>query len=107
MDAIMYWTGVVVWLIGVSAVAWLVVGEFLIVGFATSISVHRWRLSDPRSEFRWKKHWWALIKSVWSGAIEYAGYRNNGSIRVYSERGGEWRGIGDWTAIPGPIEEPK
>lgn len=100
MTAVMYWTGVVIWLAVVSAFAWLFIGEFAIVGFATSISQHRWRLSDPRSKFQWKKHWWALIKSVCSDAVEYAGYRNNGSVRLYSERGGEWRGIGDWTPIP-------
>jgi hypothetical protein len=100
MNMLMYWTGVVVWLAISGIAAWLIIGEFLIVGFANSISSHRWRLSDPQSKFRWQKHWWALVKSVCAGAVEYAGYRNNGSSRLYTDRGGEWRGIGDWTPIP-------
>ena len=107
MGALMYWTGVTVWIAVICVLLWLVVGEFLIVGLSNSISLHRWKLSDPRSKFRWHKHWWALLKSIVSSSVEYAGYRNNGRIRIYSERGGEWRGIGDWTAIPGPTEEPK
>lgn len=99
MDALMYWTGVVVWLAVLVAVVWLLVGELMLVGLANSISYHRWSMTSPTSRFQLRKHWWQLLKSVARHAVEFAGYRNNGHQRRVDARGGEWKGIGDWTPI--------
>lgn len=99
METLMYWTGVLIWLTVMSGLAWLIIGEFLIVGLATSISFHRWNMTSPTSTFSLRKHWWALLKSVAIHTVEFAGYRNNGRQRRYAPSGGEWRGIGDWTPI--------
>lgn len=96
MSDLFLFTGVAFWSLIVVAIGWMVLIELLIVGFANSVSWHKWSLHYTREGMSLIRFAPAIALSVLRMTYEFWGYRNRGKLRYTRSDGGYWRGIGDW-----------
>lgn len=107
MDSIMFWTGVVTWMLIVLAVLWLLAE--VAWGFICAFSYTRWcwRLMWRKSRLKGAR-WRALPRDFMAHWWDFIGYRNNGSTTITEQwRGNVWRGVGDYTLNTDPVTAPK
>jgi len=96
LDALFWWTGLVLWMAVAPIAVWLLVEMAWAV--VVAMSWMRWSIAVMK-EYGREPDWRQAHRVFYRRWLDFIGYRNDGNTQ-WQGTAGRWNGVGDWWVVP-------